>query len=489
MGGVTAVAGSATRATPAAIGVQSRGDGALGFSALAMEVLVLAAWLRWLGAMNPALAPLGPLSLLAAALAIWPVALRLGRSATGAMGITVLALLATVGSISLLDGLRQGWAGWPLALPWELLTHPLALSGRSLLAATLVWLWWRALIHGQVPLTGVRVRALAARALTAVAILGLVARLTRPVALGAFIYPAAVCALLSLAGAGIRDAQRGPATGQADLGATWLRAAALWSLFLTAIAAWLTSLFWGGLGAEIVAASQGLWDWVADLLVGAAIILGTVGGWLAEAVARLLAPAFQSDVMEALLAFQRRFTRLYGASEDPSVAARGMDWLGWVLRSVLLLGLLTLAVTLLLRALRPARPPVAAGQVRGELEGGLSLQRVGKDVRDLFEQLLTRARSAMGRGGGRREGVPALYARLLALLAGRGHARLPAQTPDEYLPLAVAVLPAAALDIADLTAAYGRVRYGEVEPDGAELDLLRSCWRRIQGVARGPVYH
>jgi hypothetical protein len=114
---------------------------------------------------------------------------------------------------------------------------------------------------------------------------------------------------------------------------------------------------------------------------------------------------------------------------------------------------------------------------------------VGKDVRDLLDQLLARARSAMGRGGGRREGVPALYARLLALLAGRGHARLPAQTPDEYLPLAVAVLPAAALDIADLTAAYGRVRYGEVEPDGAELDLLRSCWRRIQGVARGPVYH
>ena len=143
-----------------AIQVRSAGQGRapslraariLALSVLGMEALCLAAWLRWLAVMRPALDPINTPALLSLAVGTWAAAWWLGKAVDHLPRTRVLALLAAAGSVLMLDGLRYGWAGWPLALPRALLSHPLPSSGRVLTTWLLLWLWWRALVHAQVP--------------------------------------------------------------------------------------------------------------------------------------------------------------------------------------------------------------------------------------------------------------------------------------------------------------------------------------------------
>jgi hypothetical protein len=76
--------------------------------------------------------------------------------------------------------------------------------------------------------------------------------------------------------------------------------------------------------------------------------------------------------------------------------------------------------------------------------------------------------------------VRAIYASLLALLAAVDHPRQPEQTPYEFQPLAEEALPRREADIADITEAYVRARYGELETSPEELARLQEAWRRVR---------
>lgn len=456
----------------------------LGLSVQTMEALCLAAWLRWLEAMRPALEPADSTVLLVLAVATWAGAGWLRRAARDLDRARILALVVAAGSILLLDLIRYGWRGWPLALPREFLDHPLSVSARVLSAWTLLWFWWRALVHAQMSLDRRRVHGLAARTVAAVAVLALVAELTRPVPLGPFVYGAAFCGLVALAGAAIRDTRRGQAPGTDELGATWRITVASWSLGVVALAVGLTALFWRGLGVQLLQASRTLWTRIESLIIATVILLGWVGGWVSGAVARLLGPDFALHLMELAQRFQRIFPTPSETPADAVRAEEGIAWLAGALRSMLFMALVVLVATLLIRALRRTGVEADPDVVMGEPEGGLSMQRLGADLRDLVARLASGARAALAGRGARRQGVRELYARLLASLAARGTLRAPATTPDAFLPAAEAALPAAGTDISDLTAAYVRARYGDADPDEAQMEGLRRAWERIHRVAR-----
>jgi hypothetical protein len=80
--------------------------------------------------------------------------------------------------------------------------------------------------------------------------------------------------------------------------------------------------------------------------------------------------------------------------------------------------------------------------------------------------------------------IRAIYASLLALLAALEHARQPEQTPYEFQPVVEQALPTRPAEIAAITEAYVRARYGEQEIGAQELAGLQEAWRRIEADGR-----
>jgi hypothetical protein len=90
------------------------------------------------------------------------------------------------------------------------------------------------------------------------------------------------------------------------------------------------------------------------------------------------------------------------------------------------------------------------------------------DVRRLFRQSGT-------------ESVQAIYTNFLTLMAAGGFARDGHQTPYEYEPVAEKALPPCEPDIAVITEAFVRARYGEVDVGAQELESLQKAWESIRG--------
>jgi hypothetical protein len=72
------------------------------------------------------------------------------------------------------------------------------------------------------------------------------------------------------------------------------------------------------------------------------------------------------------------------------------------------------------------------------------------------------------------------YRQLSAWAAKKGHARNRGQTPYEYLPGLVAWLPERGGDLAFITEAYVRARYGLSAPTESGLEELRQSWQRVR---------
>jgi len=80
--------------------------------------------------------------------------------------------------------------------------------------------------------------------------------------------------------------------------------------------------------------------------------------------------------------------------------------------------------------------------------------------------------------------VRQIYVALLGLADSLGLARRPDQTPYEYLRNLQAGYAAEREELADLTEAYVRVRYGEETITQGELERLRNVWRQVRDYMR-----
>ena len=153
------------------------------------------------------------------------------------------------------------------------------------------------------------------------------------------------------------------------------------------------------------------------------------------------------------------------------------------LQIVLVTLLILVAVWLLVRSFRRWRVQryTTAGGVRESVspEGTLVGDLAGF-LRDQWRRLRRAADLRRYLWRFRTASVRDIYANLLALLAATGHPRRPGQTPYEYAPVAEEVLPTRKADIAAITEAYVRVRYGELEIAPEELARLREAWKRVQ---------
>ncbi|NMC54512.1 MAG: DUF4129 domain-containing protein [Chloroflexi bacterium] len=72
------------------------------------------------------------------------------------------------------------------------------------------------------------------------------------------------------------------------------------------------------------------------------------------------------------------------------------------------------------------------------------------------------------------------YARLIELSERLGRPRPPAATPAEFLPTLQQLWPDHSADLALMTQAYQKVRYGQIPETQAEVDSILQAWKQIQ---------
>lgn len=77
-----------------------------------------------------------------------------------------------------------------------------------------------------------------------------------------------------------------------------------------------------------------------------------------------------------------------------------------------------------------------------------------------------------------------IYSRMLALSSRLGEPRPAFATPSEFCPKLQKRLPDAAEDIALITAAYNRIRYGELPETGEEVERVLAAWQKITRASR-----
>jgi len=73
-----------------------------------------------------------------------------------------------------------------------------------------------------------------------------------------------------------------------------------------------------------------------------------------------------------------------------------------------------------------------------------------------------------------------IYARLLKLSARLGEPRAPAHTPLEFMGNLERIFPASQVELATITYAYLRVRYGELPETRMQVDEVESAWELVR---------
>jgi hypothetical protein len=153
--------------------------------------------------------------------------------------------------------------------------------------------------------------------------------------------------------------------------------------------------------------------------------------------------------------------------KDPSTV---VEFLGVLIRSALILGIILAAVAVVLyftRLRRRVRALEEAGPLRG------SAGTIREDLASLFRSLLPGGRAGGAARGG--AGAARLYQEVLRRAEQTGHAREPAETPSEFAPELLQAFHSAVTD--EITAAYEQARYAGREPDPATLAALERRWR------------
>jgi hypothetical protein len=73
-----------------------------------------------------------------------------------------------------------------------------------------------------------------------------------------------------------------------------------------------------------------------------------------------------------------------------------------------------------------------------------------------------------------------IYAKLMDLTTTLGQPRSPSQTPLEFLPEMEKLFPSHSEELAQITGAYQKVRYGELPETAQDVEVVVSAWERVK---------
>ena len=163
------------------------------------------------------------------------------------------------------------------------------------------------------------------------------------------------------------------------------------------------------------------------------------------------------------------------------------EWMGpWLFWGALLMALILMVVLIRWRPLQ---------RWFGREEGGESmLEEVDllELLRQAFRNRIEGARARFSRSsrlGDRGRQLAAarvrrVYAHLMDLAESLGEPRPPASTPIEFLPRLQLLFPGQRQELATITQAYVKVRYGQLPERQADLEAVETAWDKIQKEAQ-----
>jgi hypothetical protein len=284
-------------------------------------------------------------------------------------------------------------------------------------------------------------------------------------------------------GAQLRGGQRLPFERQRVIG---LIIAILGLVLLAGLAALLVSSSWGlRLFIYLVGLGGLLLQW---LIIAIGILLSPIYIvilWVVQWIIDWLIPLFknispntqQNDLLSKLQEF---------ASQQPVLAV------DYTLLNRLLFGGLILAavvvVTLLIRFRSNRGKPVELGETESLLSQADLLKQVRQSARNMLNELAQKMgfRQAARRLAAQR--IRAIYIDLLDLAERLKYPRRLQQTPLEYLPELQNVFPGSRQELALITQAYLRVRYGELPETLAEVSSIENAWRQVQSEGQSQLH-
>jgi hypothetical protein len=156
-----------------------------------------------------------------------------------------------------------------------------------------------------------------------------------------------------------------------------------------------------------------------------------------------------------------------------------------VLWSVLIFIILMILAALTIRVGRHRLENEETEQIAGRAEMleqfRQSLRKRLQKMRDRLAQLSRWRRPGQLLAAAR---VRRIYWNLMRLSSRLGSPRPESLTPLEFLPTLASLFPDLKDDLADITAAYLRVRYGELSETLQEVELVEAAWRRVLSAGR-----
>jgi hypothetical protein len=120
----------------------------------------------------------------------------------------------------------------------------------------------------------------------------------------------------------------------------------------------------------------------------------------------------------------------------------------------------------------------------GMIERGDVFSLLRRALRDRLDDLGRSLRGRSGLGPGQRwlaaAKIRRIYARMMDMANKLGVPRPPASTPLEFQPILEEMLPDAKEDVGLITAAYLRVRYGEIPETNEEIEQVENAWEQVR---------
>lgn len=220
---------------------------------------------------------------------------------------------------------------------------------------------------------------------------------------------------------------------------------------------------------------------VAAVIIGILSIPWLILGWLITP----FVPQFASTMDELLseMAERQQYSALENQMpEQMYPPPEAPAWLPYLLPMLFWTLVLVLAIVLLRRVgLRFSRPVTERVVSESLLDGESLLDVLGRRMRERAVE----AWSTLGRSRHTRapeqvaERVRQIYRELMDLTDELGRGRAATQTPLEYLPVLTAVFPEHAEEVAFITSAYVKVRYGELPESQEEVQRLEAAWQKV----------
>lgn len=400
-------------------------------------------------------------------------------------GLLASALLVVIGLILRFHVFaNSGWQGveWVLEPLRQLAGQSGSAAPLLLTLSSLVFLWARAIHLARRSLSLYSVGFSFRVGIVLLVWLALIVALLTDTGVVVFVAPYFFWGLLAVALARIEEVGQVRGSYPTPGSPFWISSSMVAVAATVAVSSVIAVFFYGGGLEQVVGVLSPALDAVRILFIGLIALIVGVVAWLLS-----LVPIDLSGIRDQL---ESMAPQLQGGEPLPPMMTEEVEtspfWGTFQAGTILALFAAVVALILFFTWYRRVRERNGSGGEQREslLSADLlakNLKEMLRAGRDRLEQM-AQAVDRLGLGARLLSAlsIRRIYINLVRVATRAGYPRVKAQTPYEYLDVLAAAWPDLRPDLAVITDAYIRARYGQVSDTQEELDRIVACWERVR---------